>query len=84
MTDPFAAKLQALEYELPSWCIPPSVELVADYERQFKLRLPADYRTFLAKYGGAGGISLCKFQEPTPVGRDAFVEGFYGFMDAAA
>jgi hypothetical protein len=80
MSDPFGAKLKALEYELPDWCIPPSEELVADYERQFELKLPEDYRSFLAKYGGAGGTSICPFQEPTPVGDAAWIEDFYGFM----
>jgi hypothetical protein len=77
--DRFAAKLEALGYKRPEGFLPPSEELVAEYEKQFSLSLPPDYREFLVKHAGAEGTAICPFQEPTPVGKKAGIERFYGF-----
>ena len=71
-----------LNLELPSWALPPSMGLVEVYESQFDLKLPADYREFLANHGGALLNASCAFLEPTPCGENALVDQFYGFMEA--
>lgn len=77
--DKFAAKLAALGYKASKRCLPPSEKLVAEYEKRFSLSLPADYREFLTKHGGAEGTADCPFQEPTPVGDSAGIEEFHRF-----
>jgi hypothetical protein len=75
----YAAKLSALGFEVPERCIPPSEELVCQFEQRFQLKLPADFRKFLAHHGGAEGGALCVFQEPTPCGKATYINCFYGF-----
>jgi hypothetical protein len=77
--DKFGTKLEALGYKLSKQCIPASEKLVREYEKKFSLILPDDYREFLANHGGVDGTAICPFQEPTPVGKRAGIERFYGF-----
>src|SRR5262249_51576189 len=80
MPDQFASKLHELGFRMPHWCDPPSEALVADFEKAFRLTLPSDYRAFLMNHGGIDhGEALCSFQEPTPLGKETNIEGFYGF-----
>ena len=69
-----------LQLIIPEWALTPSEELVSEYEEQFRLRLPSDYREFLASYGGAQLDATCQFKEPTPFGSYTHVDEFYGFM----
>lgn len=78
--DAFADKLAAIGFELPQGA-PASEELVREFERRFELRLPGDYRSFLARYGGAYGNADCPILEPTPFGTSTTITGFYGFDD---
>src|SRR5689334_3044825 len=71
--------MNSLGFELPEWCLPPSKKLVAQFERQFSVSLPPDYRGFLVRHGGVTGSAACPFQEPTPLGTSTSIENFYGF-----
>src|SRR5262245_23553786 len=75
-----AEKLRLVGAEMPEWCIRPTQELVAEFEREFSLTLPADYRAFLCELGGCVLDASVPFQEPTPVGESALVHSFFGFM----
>jgi hypothetical protein len=82
VNDPFAKKMKDLGFELPHWCEPPSDELIAQFEKRFRVSLPADYREFLLRHGGkvsSGGNVVCPVQEPTPFGTEACIDSFYGF-----
>lgn len=79
MPSRFASQLATLGFDFPEWCLPPSDELVRNYERQFALSLPSDYREFLVYHAGATGYTTCRFQEPTPCGDATCFDGFYGF-----
>ncbi len=79
MRDYFSPKLKSLGFTLPDWCIPPSEELVSNFEKQFGLVLPVDYRAFLVLHGGVIGTARCRFQEPTPCGFETCIDSFYGF-----
>jgi hypothetical protein len=52
------------------------------YEKEFGLALPADYREFLASYGGVFLRARYPFAEPTPFGPTGGIDLFYGFMSA--
>jgi hypothetical protein len=78
--DRFAVKLKSLGYLLPRWATPPTKDLVATFEDETGLQLPADYRDFLSRFGGWSGSCLCPIREPCPCGSPAVVEGFLGFM----
>jgi hypothetical protein len=80
MPSRFASKLASLEFTLPEWCLPPSEQLVREYEKRFGLSLPADYREFLVHHGGVIGTANCAFQEPTPCGTATCIDCFYGFV----
>lgn len=69
-----------LHLEMPEGCPPPSERLVQDYEQEFGLHLPLDYRGFLGTHGGALVNAACPFKEPTPLGCSVLVTQFYGFM----
>jgi SMI1/KNR4 family protein SUKH-1 len=75
-------KLRRAGVEIPKWCIPPSEVLVSEFEREFCVTLPADYRAFLLEHGGCALNASVPFQEPTPVGDSAAVNYFFGFMPA--
>jgi len=75
----FAAKLELLEVRPVPWRVEPSLQLVANYEREFGLTLPADYREFLASYGGVFLRARYPFAEPTPFGPIGTIDHFYGF-----
>jgi hypothetical protein len=79
--DSFASKLESLGFELPEWYLPPSEELVVEFEQRFSRSPPSDYRRFLVRYGGywSGAGAVCPFLEPTPCGDSALIETFYGF-----
>jgi hypothetical protein len=79
MAGPFVDKLAALGFSLPDGHTPPSERLVRDFERRFSLRLPADFRAFLAQHGGMRGEADCPMIEPTPFGTTVCIDGFYGF-----
>jgi hypothetical protein len=80
MPSPFSSKLRELGFRLPHWCDLPSESLVLDFENRFEVTLPADYREFLVHHGGVVyGNAICSFQEPTPLGKETNIEGFYGF-----
>jgi hypothetical protein len=82
MESRFASKLTTLGFELPEWCVPPSENLVREYEKRFELTLPPDYREFLVHHGGVVGTANCAFQEPTPCGTGTCIDSFYGFTRA--
>lgn len=79
--DTFATKLADLGFKLPKWHIPSSEALVREFEERFSLNLPSDYRSFLVRFGGfwAGDGASCPCQEPTPCGKSALIECFFGF-----
>lgn len=79
MKDKYAPKLKSLSFKLDDDCVPPSEELVAEFEQRFSLHLPADYREFLVQHGGATGEATCPFLESTPLGTSALFRNFYGF-----
>lgn len=79
MSGRFTAKLELLGFTLPEWAIPPTEALVREYESQFELTLPSDYREFLVRHGGVSGNAKCAFQEPTPCGVATLINCFYGF-----
>lgn len=81
MADLFADKLAALGFALPKGHIAPSEKRVRSFERQFDLSLPADFRAFLVRHGGAQGIGACPMLEPTPFGTFAVIDCFFGFQD---
>ena len=39
-------KLEKLGFKRPDWCLPSTEALVRTFEKQFSLKLPADYREF--------------------------------------
>jgi hypothetical protein len=73
-------RIESLRVKMPEWCLAPSEELVRDFEREFRLSLPADYCCFLSEYGGCFIEAKAPIQEPTPFGRWALVEHFFGFV----
>lgn len=75
----YTTRLRKLGFELPDWCSEPSEDAVQEYEARFSLRLPTDYREFLAHHGGVVGDAECPFLELTPCGRATTVDNFYGF-----
>jgi hypothetical protein len=75
----FAAKSEMLEVRPVPGRLEPSVPLVQNYEREFGLTLPADYREFLASYGGVFLRANFPYAEPTPFGRNGMLEKFFGF-----
>lgn len=75
------AKLEALQYTPADWQLPVTEEFVAEFEREYALRLPAEYRAFLLAFGGWTGSAVCDFlEQPTPLGAGAWVDLFYGRM----
>src|SRR5205814_7105925 len=75
------AKLEALRYKSAEWKLPVTEQFVADFEREYGLRLPAEYREFLLAFGGWIGSATCEFLEPqTPLGTGAWIDLFYGHM----
>jgi hypothetical protein len=79
MQDKLAAKIESLGFKLPKWNLPPTEDLVCEFEKRFGLTLPADFRGFLVRYGGVSANASCPFQEPTPCGNSAEIGRFYGF-----
>jgi len=80
-TDTAREKLQRLGYEPAEWQLPNTEERIGDFEQQYGLRLPAEYRQFLLDFGGWVGSALCDIQErPTPIGDKAWIDLFYGFV----
>src|SRR5438876_5656436 len=65
----FAAKLEALEVSPRPGRLQPSLQLVENYEKEFGLTLPADYREFLATFGGVSLNATYPFAELTPFGQ---------------
>ncbi|MBX9622943.1 MAG: SMI1/KNR4 family protein [Gemmataceae bacterium] len=79
--DVIRAKLEALGYAPADWQLPVTEEFVAGFERDYGLRLPAEYRAFLLAFGGWNGSATCDFlEQPTPNGTGAWVDLFYGRM----
>ena len=75
------AKLNALRYKPADWQLPATEEFVAEFEREYGLRLPVEYRAFLLAFGGWTGSATCDFLEPlTPLGTGAWIDVFYGRM----
>src|SRR5262245_54689662 len=81
MADRFSEKLSTLGFKLSKGSKPPSEQLVREFERRFKLHLPADYREFLVNHGGVCQDARCPIIEPTPFGTSTVITGFYGFQD---
>ena len=81
MADTFTNKLAALGFALPEDHTPPSEKLVRAFERRFGLNLPADFRSFLVRHGGALGTATCPMIEPTPFGTSTILTRFYGFHE---
>mgnify|MGYP002780517181 FL=1 len=81
MADVFADKLAALGFSLPAGDRAPTEALVRQFERRFRLNLPADFGSFLAHHGGKVGTAACPMSEPTPFGSSTRILGFYGFQD---
>jgi hypothetical protein len=74
-------KLEALGYQPADWQLPVTEDFVAEFERERRLRLPAEYRAFLLEFGGWTGSATCDFlEQPTPNGTGAWVDLFYGRM----
>jgi hypothetical protein len=81
MVDAVRSKLEALGYHSPDWQLPVTEEFVAEFEQEYRLRLPAEYREFLLAFGGWTGSATCDFLEkPTPLGKGAWIDLFYGRM----
>jgi len=79
--DAILAKLKALRYHPADWQLPVTEEFVAEFEREYGFRLPAEYREFLIAFGGWTGSATCDFlEEPTPLGKGAWIDLFYGRM----
>jgi hypothetical protein len=79
--DEFAAKVRSLRLHPDPGRLVPTEGMVTDFERQFGVRLPADYRRFLLAHGGqSGSLSAPCLEEPTPFGPAACIEDLYGFM----
>jgi SMI1 / KNR4 family (SUKH-1) len=78
----FAAKVEALEVEPVPGRVEPSLQLVESYELEFGLALPADYRAFLACFGGVFLSAEHPFAEPTPFGKIGMIHHFFGFAPA--
>jgi hypothetical protein len=75
------AKLEALGYAPADWQLPVTEEFVTGFEREYGLRLPAEYRAFLLAFGGWTGSATCDFlEQPTPNGTGAGIDLFYGQM----
>jgi hypothetical protein len=75
------AKLEALGYAPAKWQLPVTEEFAAVFERDYQLRLPAEYRAFLLEFGGWVGSATCEFLvQPTPLGNGAYIDLFYGRM----
>jgi hypothetical protein len=75
------AKLEALRYKPADWQMPVTEEFVATFEREYGLRLSAEYRAFLLGFGGWTGSATCGFLESlTPLGDGAWIDLFYGRM----
>jgi hypothetical protein len=77
----FRAQLKALGYAPADWQLPVTEEYVGEFERDYRLRLPAEYRAFLLECGGWTGSATCEFVErPTPLGSGTWIDLFYGRM----
>src|SRR4051794_27239627 len=77
----FCAKLAALGYAPADWQLPVTEAYIADFERDYGLRLPAEYRAFLQECGGWVGSATCEFlEQPTPLASGASIDMFYGQM----
>jgi hypothetical protein len=75
----FRAKLESLGYVPADWQLPVTEAYIADFERDYGLRLPDDYRSFLLECSGWFGSATCEFlEQPTPQGSGAWVDLFYG------
>jgi hypothetical protein len=75
------AKLEALRYKPADWQLPVTEEFVAEFESEYGLQLPAEYRAFLLAFGGWTGSATCDFLEPlTPLGTGAWIDLFFGRM----
>lgn len=81
MSDATRTKLNALGYKPAEWQLPVTERFVADFEQQYQLKLPAEYRAFLLEFGGWTGSATCDFvDQPTPNGDGCWVDLFYGHM----
>lgn len=79
--DTIRARLTALGYEPAEWQLPVTKSFITDFERQYQLKLPAEYRTFLLGFGGWTGCATCDFlEQSTPCGKGAMIDLFYGHM----
>jgi hypothetical protein len=75
------SKLEALGYTPADWQLPVTEEFVSEFEREYGLRLPSEYRAFLLEFGGWVGSATCDFlEQPTPLGDGAWIDLFYGRM----
>ena len=74
--------MEMLKAEPLPWRAEPSLQLVENYEREFGVALPADYRAFLASHGGVSLSAQYPFAEPTPFGPRGEVAALYGFVPA--
>lgn len=81
VTDLFANKLAVLGFAFPEGGAKPSEAQMRKFERRFDLNLPADYRSFLVRFGGVCGTAVCLMVEPTPFGTSTIIEQFFGFQD---
>lgn len=81
MSDRYRAILESLGFEMSDECDPPTETRVKKFERQFAVKLPADFRAFLVLHGGVTGDATCAFLEPTPCGTETSINSFYGFSD---
>ncbi len=79
--DGFATKVQALRLKPDEGRLIPSERKVADFERQFGVHLPVDYRQFLLTHSGQwGSLTAPCLEESTPFGTYVCVQDLYGFM----
>jgi len=79
MASKFSHRLTELRFETTNRCIAPNEYLVKEYEDEFDLSLPDDYREFLVHHAGIEGTATCTVEEPTPFGDTIHVENFFGF-----
>ena len=75
----FTEKIKELDFKLEKNHLPPSESLAKEFEQEFDLDLPEDYRYFLTCYAGFEGAANCDFHEPTPMGKSTIIDSFYGF-----
>lgn len=75
--------LESLEFKPMRGRAENPASLLAQFETDFDLTIPGQFRDFLISCGAYSGYATFPIAEPCPCGQSGVLEKFYGFMSSA-